>query len=293
MNEEYLRGLMERYTTDHLIGITPEDFKAKIDEFLALDDHEMEGWESPDKQRDKSVKFLWGHNHDFGTFKLEGAMEDRHIRVIAKFIEMGLPMDLTDKRVLDIGVWCGGTSLLLAAMGGRIRAIEEVQKYNDCAWFLACSFDIMWKNQSNDPMINMLTYHGIDALSLYQLEYAVLPKGGFDYVSFPGVLYHLTDPIIALRIIYNSLKNGGKMFLETMTARDSAHDAKILQYHGPSEPGWNWFAPTPATLRQMMLDVGFEDVRVQPTENQRAYAVGTRKSHKDILRAGLSRRDIR
>jgi len=276
MTEKYLHELMKCYTTDHLVGITPEDFKAKIDEFLALDDYEMEGWQSPDKQRDKSVKFLWGHNHDFGTFRLEGAMGNRHLKLIAKFIEMGLPKDLTGKQLLDIGVWCGGTSLLLAAMGAVVYGIEEVNKYSACAEYLARKF-------------RAKMYMSVGSMSLYDLT----DIDDYDYVSFPGVLYHLTDPILALRIIYNSLKNGGKIFVETMVAQDKRYDEKMIRYCGPSESGWNWFAPTAATLRQMMLDVGFEDVRVEPTDNQRAYAVGTRKSHKDMLRAGLSRRDIR
>ena len=124
--EAHLHDLMKRYTTEHLMGITPEEFKAKIDEFLVLEDPNMEGYKSEEAQRDLSVKFHWGHNHDFGDFKLEGRMGNRHIAVMRMFIDrFGLTMDLEGKRVLDIGPWTGGTSLLLAAMGQPLRRLKR------------------------------------------------------------------------------------------------------------------------------------------------------------------------
>ena len=45
------------------------------------------------------------------------------------------------------------------------------------------------------------------ARSLYELEIEALHEA-FDIVYFPGVLYHLSDPLLALRILYNRLKIG-------------------------------------------------------------------------------------
>ena len=59
---------------------------------------------------------------------LQGLMGDRHINILATFIDdFGLPRDLTGKSVLDVGVWCGGTSLLLAAMGAIRKEVCESQ----------------------------------------------------------------------------------------------------------------------------------------------------------------------
>lgn len=47
-------------------------------------------------------------------------MADRHIEIIARFLsDFGLPLDLTGKKVLDIGVWTGGTCLALCALGAE------------------------------------------------------------------------------------------------------------------------------------------------------------------------------
>ena len=279
--ENFLRQLMNRYTVDNLVDIIPKDFKAKIDEFLTLEDPHMEGYESGEMQRDLSVKFHWGHDHDFGDFKLKGKLGDRHIELMKVFIDnFGLPRELDDKKMLDVGPWTGGTSLLLAAMGAHVEAVEEVQKYSWLIRYLARAFDAKIKSYS------FSLYYAWDKKSRYDY---------FDYVIFTGVLYHLTDPILALRIIFNSLKDGGKVFIESACQFIRVYPSYTLEYKGPHEKGWNWFIPSEPTLRRMLSDVGFEDVQthfINPVDG-RVYAVATRKKHKDMLRAGLSRASIR
>jgi 2-polyprenyl-3-methyl-5-hydroxy-6-metoxy-1,4-benzoquinol methylase len=274
-NTEFLRDLMGQYTTENLREITPEEFRTQIDKFLALNDHEMEGYDSPDGQRHESVKFHWGHNHDFGDFQLEGKAGDRHITVVSKFLELGLPRNLEGKRVLDVGAWTGGTSLLLTAMGADVQAIEEVNKYASVIEFLARSFHLrLW---------------ALMPMSIYDLRSW---DGTYDYVILAGVLYHLTDPVLALRILFNCLEDGGRVFIESAVAPAEYGGAHTLTYHGPSKGTWNWFVPSSKAVEQMLIDVGFEEVKFFG-EGNRAYFTATRKQYKDMLRAGLSRRDIR
>ena len=273
--KDFLRGLMGRYTTDNVDD--PIAFRERIDEFLAMDDYEMEGYTSPDKQRDKSVKFEWGHNHDFGAFQIDGTMGDRHIDVLAAFIDdFGLPRDLTNKSVLDVGVWCGGTTLLLMAMKcPLVVGIEEVVKYARCANFLMDTFD-------------ETSQRWVETKTIYKVYTGI----HYDYIIFPGVLYHLTDPILALRILFNALRDGGTLFLETMIAPVPPNHPggdNVLIYAGGK--GWNWFIPSVGALEKMLTDVGFENVEIKP-EGKRAYASAVRVEHKDMLRAGLSNRHI-
>jgi len=37
----------------------------------------------------------------------------------------------------------------------------------------------------------------------------------FDIGYFPGVIYHLSDPLVALRILFNSLNPGGTVLVES------------------------------------------------------------------------------
>jgi SAM-dependent methyltransferase len=194
-----------------------------------------------------------------------------------------LPIDLTGKRVLDIGCWTGGVALLLAAMGAEVTALEEVKKYADCTRYISGFFECdicVW------------------GISLY--DFIAEYMHTFDYVLFSGVLYHISDPIVAMRATFNWLEDGGKCLIETAYA---AGNKNYLEYHGPTRSsgemgqriGWNWFIPSIGALKQMCCDVGFEEVStwwISRTDHGRAFAVCEKKEHKDMLRSGLSRVDL-
>lgn len=285
-----LRALMSRYQTRNLANESPESFEQTVRGLLSLEDYQMEGYRDPTRQRDLSIRFHWGHDHDFGTFQLTGRMSDRHLRLISVFIDTfhALPLSLAGKRVLDVGCWTGGTSLAFAAMGAEVVAIEEVNKYVDALTYLKDAFEV-----NNLEVRN---------LSLYECTTPEF-QDQFDYVLFAGVLYHLTDPILGLRVVFNSLRDGGLCLLET-----AAIPAKgpTLRYEGPNvlwggdanqlaRSGWNWFLPSTTTLVNMMRDVGFDSIRAphRVTSAGRQFAVAKRIRHVDILRAGLSSPGIR
>ncbi|HEX9659117.1 MAG TPA: DUF1698 domain-containing protein, partial [Rhodothermales bacterium] len=199
----HLLRTMSRYRTDHLVGLDAVAFESEIRRFLTLDDFQMEGQQNPVGQRDLTRAFHWGHDHDFGSFRLEGRMGTRHLRHLAEFTDRfcALPSRLDGLRILDIGCWTGGTSLLLCAMGAaEVVAIDEVKKYVECLQFLKKSFAID----------NLEPRH----LSLYDLVDPAF-QDRFDLVLFAGVLYHVTDPIVALRITFNCLRDGGQCLVET------------------------------------------------------------------------------
>ena len=284
----HLQNLMSNYQTKDLINVDPEPFKARINEFLQIQDHEIEAYTDPGKQRDLAIKFHWGHNHDFGEFSLTGRMADRHIWLLAMFIDRlnAIPRSLEGMRVLDIGCWTGGTSLLLCAMGARVVAIEEVKKYADCLNYLKFAFGIDNLEAKN--------------LSLYECTTPDF-QDSFDVVLFAGVLYHVTDPILALRITFSALKDGGVCLLETEVINSGR---RILSYEGPtvftggsakdlSRTGWNWHIPSLATVHQMMTDVGYADVQASEVIGKRAFAVGKRLIYTDMCRSGLSVKNIR
>ena len=62
-----LRALMRRYTTDHLVGVSPDDFRNDLTARIGTIDPDAEGYHDPARQRDLSIKFRFGHDHDFGA----------------------------------------------------------------------------------------------------------------------------------------------------------------------------------------------------------------------------------
>ena len=285
----YLHHLMTRYQTSQLVNTDPHSFRSYLEGLLDVVDWQIEGFNSPEKQRDLSIKFHWGHDHDFGDFSFRGRMGERHITLLAQFIDVfhALPRNLSGCRVLDIGCWTGGTSLLLCAMGAQVVAIDEVKKYIDALRYLKHAFHI----ENLEPL----------ELSLYDCIHQPGFQDAFDYILFAGVLYHVTDPILALRILYNCLKDNGTLLLES--AAINASDP-VLWYEGPQifnrgsaenldRGGWNWFIPSPPVVSRMMDDVGYSNIQVGHVIDNRVFAVGGRGHHADMMRGGLSLRTIR
>jgi len=273
---DHLESLMQRYQTDRLVGISPRQFESDLRGLIAVEDHDIEGYLDPAKQRDQSVKFTWGHTHDFGSFQIQGLMRDRHIRIVADFVDRaGLGLDLSGLRVLDVGCWTGGMSLLLTAMGAKVTAVEEVVKYAQIVKWLSHSFDA-----------------GIQVVSssLYNLN-----ESDFDIVIISGVLYHVSDPILALRIMFNCTRDGGMCLIETEV---DPSELPIARYAGPTRArgdakdrtreGWNWWVSSVTAFEQMLADVGFEASEAFLGPAARALFIGHRGKHVDMLRAGLS-----
>ena len=98
-------------------------------------------------------------------------------------------------------------------------------------------------------------------------------------------VYHLSDPIIGLRILFNCLNDGGKILLETASINS---EEPILNYTGPSN-SWSWFIPSRGTIKQMMRDVGFKNIKILNI-GRRCFATGKRITHVDIIQSGLSRK---
>ena len=271
---EYLERLLRRYRTEYLINVDADEFEETVKGFVDVKDAEIEGFQDPDAQRPMSVNFVWGHDLDFGAFEMTGSMEDNHLNVISRFVDtFGFPLSLDGCRALDIGCWTGGISLLLAAMGAKVVAVEEVRKYIVALRYLVDAFGIS---------------DSVDArpLSLYECTGPEF-EGVFDYVVMSGVLYHVTDPVLALRIAFNCLKVGGQLLLETMF---SPTEGESLSYYG-CRSGWNWLVPTQGAVIAMLKDVGYTEIS-EPLDvpSMRLHVLATKTEERDMARAGLSRR---
>lgn len=281
-------ALMQRYTTDRLKTVEPATFQSHVEGLPGTRSWKDEGFAETDRQRDFSIEFVWGHDHDFGSFEMAGAMGTRHIDILAaaRTVHGFGNTSLAGKKVLDIGCWTGGTSLLMAAMGAEVYAIEEVKKYADTLTYLAEAFGL-------DSI-------EVERRSLYSLDDPAF-FDRFDIVLYAGVLYHVTDPVLSLRIVFNALKDGGQCLLETMGID---RHGRYCEYQGAGwtlnrergetpRGGWNWFVPSLATVEHMVADAGFEVEGASFHEGNRILAVARRTRHVDILRAGLAVPGIR
>lgn len=249
----------------HIAGIMAAEFsdQAQPDDF----------WHSKSSAAFRDF-FVWGHDHDFGCGIFRpGAMGPRHVEIAAEGLYLGmLPADLQGKRVLDVGCWSGGDLLVLAGLGGRVTAIEEHPIAARAASRLAGLLEV------EAPVIETSLYCD-------RKDWA----GQFDLAYCSGVIYHVTDPMLFLRILFAYLRTGGEIFLETK-ATDG--EGSMCTYSGTLEKGWNWYAPNETALGRWLVDAGFDarSVSVHRRDNGRLLAHG-RKTGQSALRetAGFSR----
>ena len=218
--------------------------------------------------------FVWGHNHNFGCgVSRAGAMGPRHVEITTEAMCLGmLPTNLQDKQILDVGCWSGGDLLVLAGLGGQVTAMDEHPIVAKAARRL---IDLLGLKV---PVIE-------SSLFVDKREWA----GQFDYAYCSGVIYHVTDPLLLLRLLFAYLKPGGDVFIET---KSTAGEGSICSYSGTLEKGWNWYAPNETALGRWLVDAGFDaqTVRVHRRNNGRLLACG-RKTEARAMRetAGFSR----
>lgn len=287
--EQQTASLQSRFDTDWRIH-TDEQHAAVLElkQRIGAVNWKEEGYASPDNQRDLSINFHWGHNHLFAEdLEFSGRMRSRHVLLLAELME-GFSLSrssFASRSVLDIGCWTGGTSLMLRSAGaGRIHAIEEVKQYAVAA---------------QDMMSGVF---GLDDIAVSHQSLFDLEMKGFDLAYYPGVIYHVSDPVLSLRLIYNALNEGGVCLVESAGIQS---DESVCEFHGNrvfhqadkggklSRGGWNWFIPSALCLERWMIEAGFDNVRTfrSPVKG-RVYGYGERRGFVEITRAGFARRDV-
>lgn len=241
-----------------------------------FEDDEMpdEFWHAASSKQFRDF-FIWGHDHDFGHGAMRsGAMGARHVEITTEAIRTGfLPPDLNGRKVLDIGCWSGGDVLVLSGLGAEVTATEEHPR-------------------SAASAARLLELVGCPAtvreMSVYRDDPAL--RQTFDIVYCSGVLYHVTDPVLLLRICFCYLRPGGRLIIETKADTESRDS--VCHYSGTAIKGWNFYAPSELALARWFLDAGFAagDIQVHTRPMKRFLACGIKRGAAELPEtAGFSR----
>jgi tRNA (mo5U34)-methyltransferase len=138
----------------------------------------------------------WYHEFEFAPGIITpGARDSRGL-----LNALRLPQDMSGLRVLDIGARDGFFSFECERRGAaEIVAIDYVPAEKTgflvAREILGSKLNLKHENIYN---LNVSNY------------------GVFDVVLFLGVLYHLPDPLHALQIVFQMLRAGGSLYLETV-----------------------------------------------------------------------------
>lgn len=122
--------------------------------------------------------------------------------------------------------------------------------------------------------------------------------GSFDVVLFLGVLYHLEDPLAALRKVAKLTREGGTAVIETEATEIPGTGSRALCEFFPGQElnndATNWWALSAAALRGMCRVAGFRDVReVHPRRSPSFIRRLAKTAKRGLAISRLSRTPIR
>lgn len=163
----------------------------------------------------------------------------------------GIPLGLEGKRVLDIGAWDGLFSFEAERRGATVIAMDTDQEHGG-NWGGTRGFNFVKTHLgSNVEFVSC---------SVYDLDPASLPT--IDIVFFFGVLYHLENPIEALKRVFKI--TGEYCLIETAYCFHQEGGSRAFWEFAPmrdNDPTNYWY-PTLKGLDSMLRFVGFKEIHL-------------------------------
>lgn len=181
-----------------------------------------------------------------GPFEIFGIEVDSEWQSQRKWnrILPALP-DLNNKIIADIGCNNGYYMFRMAAHNPKLVLGFEPYVHHYFAFQMLNSL----ARQSN-LMVDLL---GVEHLRHF--------TDCFDVIFLLGILYHRPSPIDALRDVYEALKPGGTLIVESQAIPGNQQVALFPEKTYAKVPG-TWFVPTGACLANWLTRSGFRDVRL-------------------------------
>ena len=193
-----------------------------------------------------------------GPFDLFGLYIDSEWRSDRKYNLLRPYMDLEGKRVADVG--CNNGYYMFRMLEMAPRSVLGV----DPSPLFRTQFDLVQRYVRSPKLrYEML---GIEHMRLF--------ADMFDTVFCLGVLYHRSDPIVALKSLKQSLKKGGELFLDTFMI-EGEEPVCLVPESTYSKIGNVHFVPTIPALENWCKKAGFtgfevlEIVKTDPTEQRK------------------------
>ena len=178
---------------------------------------------------------------------------------------------LQGRTVLDVG--CGSGYHCLRMLGAGAKCVVGI---DPSALFLA-------------QFSSIKKYAGPISAHLLPMGIQDLPQNlqAFDTVFSMGVLYHRRSPMDHLAELFQALKPGGQLVLETLIIPGSEHQC-LVPKDRYAQMRNVWFLPTSKTLEGWLARMGFQDIQtvdinVTSLDEQRSTEWMTWHSLKDYL----------
>lgn len=191
-----------------------------------------------------------------GPFNLFGIEIDSEWRSHLKYNFIQEHLDLTDKDVLDVG--CNNGYYLFRMLE---KSPKKLVGFDPSALY-RCQFDFINHFIQSKICFEML---GIEHIPLYPDK--------FDVIVCLGVIYHRSDPIMALKSLAKGLKQDGELLIDCLIIEGDEPIALVPDGRYAKMPN-AYFIPTLPALENWIKRAGFEVIELigtmaTTTEEQR------------------------
>ncbi len=233
-------------------------------------------------------QFGWFHSIDLGNGLVTPGISE------AQVTEDQLP-DFTGRSVLDIGAWDGYYSFLAERLGAsRVVSLDHYAWGVDIAARNAYWAECIAEGTLPDHVRDTTDFWRDDLPGQrgYNLAHEVLASsaepvvadfmtvpleelGTFDISLYLGVLYHMEEPLTALRRLRKVTREVAVIETEAFHMRDSPA-LPLLQFYSGSDVQvdfGNWYIPTVAAVSGLCRAAGFE--KIETVAGPRPAAPGT------------------
>lgn len=201
--------------------------------------------------KEKAEKINWRHaielkSDDGQIYVTKGMLNRCNLNVANNYL--GIPLNLKDKNVLDIGAWDGYFSFLSESRGAKVQAIDSLQNYS-------CNPEAQGFKFAKEVLNSNVEYEITDLES-----FAVKTDKQFDIVYSFGILYHVPEPVRHINLLSKLTKDFA--LIETATSLiETKGNMWEFNYKFLGDP-FNFWYPTPDGLEAVLKYAGFKKVEV-------------------------------
>src|SRR2546422_5285319 len=188
----------------------------------------------PDELRSEASRIQWFHSIPLGNGLVTPGVD----RSQERLADMGIPEDLHDKTVLDIGAWDGFFSF-----EAERRGADRVMATDSFVW------DTKGRNRkAGFDFAHRVLRSKVEPKFIDVMELSPANVGRFDLVLFLGVLYHLRHPLLALERVF--AVTGRELILETHIDLTELPRPAMVFYPGAelNNDPTNWWGPDQAAV---------------------------------------------
>jgi tRNA (mo5U34)-methyltransferase len=203
-----------------------------------------------------------------------------------QLVRQCLPADLRGKSLLDVGCNAGFYSVEAKRRGAkRVLGVDAQRKHIRQALFVRKVLDLD------------IEYRRMD---VYELDPCVI--GEFDITLALGLVYHLKHLVLGLEKLYGVTREllivetaiippeqTPQSFVQTLGRfEQTLHPLACVANSGAGpEAVFNWFLPSPAALKTLLENTGFDDVTIAHVTADRAVLVCRKQTQRERNFAAL------